>query len=165
MIRMDKPGRLSPVECTGLNLRRGPPHHRTFLIWLFTACSLCLMTTRVDADTVSTTVTATILPAEPSQNEIQIVPKRIDLQRGEYAKLMVTNDSGQTQAIRIDTVPMQKTNCRLKVTPRGVSLEKDSFQVFRLFYTPAADGSCDVLFKLQVHVGDNYDESIEVKCD
>jgi len=123
------------------------------------------MTSRIDADTVSTTVTATILPTEPSQNEIRIVPKRIELQRGEFAKLMVTNDSGQTQTIRIDVVPMQKTSCRLKVTPRGVSLEKDSFQVFRLFYSPAADGTCGALFKLQVHVGNNHDESIEVKCD
>jgi len=124
-----------------------------------------LMSTGVYAATVTATVTAIILPAEPAEDEIRIRPRRIELRKGEYAKLQITNDSGQRQNIHLDLVPMQQSSCLLSVTPKDVGLEDGAFQVFRLFYTQVDERACDALFKLQVRIGSGRNESIEVKCE
>jgi len=132
---------------------------------LFGLVVLNMVAPTARADTVTATVTATILPTEPSRDDIRIQPDRIELHKGENARLVVTNDSGQTQPIHIHVLPLQSTDCRLMVSPREVVLDSDGFQVFRLFYTPVAEGACDAVFTLQVHAGSDRNKSIQVKCE
>lgn len=136
-----------------------------YLGWLCTILFINSVAFLAEADTVTATVTATILPTEPAQDGLRIQPGSIELNKGENARLVITNESGQTQNIHIHVSPVQQSICHLTVSPKRVLLYSGALQVFRLFYTPADEGNCNTVFTLHVDVGSDRKKTIQVKCE